>query len=830
MKYNRFFIIITLLILCSVSNIFSQNIVNEKIASKVGKNFMASKTDNNVINLSLFHQEDGEDGSPCYYIFNVEKGGFVIVAASKDVKPILAYSCENQFKEDIPSNVKYWLSGYRQLVENVLRYSDMVTEQITRQWDDLINGTYQDKGGKSVSPLVETRWNQDCYYNELAPLDYRGPCGHVYSGCVACAMAQLMKYWNYPEHGKGYHSYSYGEYGVCSADFENTYYDWNNMPNEVLSSNNAVATLMYHCGVSVNMMWGADGSGANSNDVETAMRSYFGYCAATYLEKKNYDDTSWIAILKNELDNSRPMYYSGTTSSSGHAFVCDGYDNNDYFHFNWGWSGYGNGYYSLTNMMGFNSNQTIVTNIKPLPINADENGIIYISSDGEGDGSSWENATKYLQYATSVSINTANQIWVKAGTYYGDEDNEKGAFYIYQNNRVYGGFSGNESSDFNLEDRDFEANQTILDGKNKHRVIYQLNHFTNSAYSVWDGFTIMNGNSGAGGGAYLCSNSHFKNCKFAYNHANGFGGAVYVISGIYENSLVKFENCSFESNVGSMGGAIFDMTGTTMINCYLKNNEALTKGGAYYIFMGKEPKIINSIFSGNNANKAGAIYNRGKIIMINCDIVDNIAIENYGGLYNEFKYNKIYNSIFWGNRANYTANQIEGVSNFKNCAVQGGFSGDNMINLSEQNTGSGNQNYPCFESPETGNYAIESTSACINAGDKSINGIPATDILGNDRIVDWQIDIGAIEYQGISAVEDMEDIDLSIYPNPVKDKLIVKGKSINSITIYSIVGQEVTSIYGKQYCEFDVSNFTKGIYIVEIISDRKSEVKKVIVY
>lgn len=830
MKYNRFFVIIVLLILCSIDNVFSQNIVNEKIASKVGKNFMTSKTDNNVINLSLFYQEYGENGNPCYYIFNVENGGFVIVAASKDVKPILAYSLENQFKEDIPSNVEYWLSNYRRLVENTWRYPDIATEQVIRQWDDLMNGTYQDKGGESVNPLVETHWNQDCYYNELAPVDYGGPCGHVYSGCVACAMAQIMKYWNYPEHGKGYHSYSYEEYGVCSADFENTYYDWEGMPGEVWGPNNAVATLMYHCGVSVNMMWSPNGSGAYSNDVETAMRSYFNYCAAKYLEKNNYDDESWIAILKNELDNHRPIYYSGATSSSGHAFVCDGYDNNNYFHFNWGWSGYGDGYYSLDNMMGFNNNQVIVMNIKPLPINSDENGIIYITPDGEGDGSSWENATKHLQYATAVSISTANQIWVKAGTYYGDEDNEKGAFYIYQNNRIYGGFAGNESPDFNLDNRDFETNQTILDGKNKHRVIYQSNHFTNSAYSVWDGFTIMNGDSGAGGGAYLCSNSRFKNCKFAYNHANGFGGAVHVISSIYENSLVKFENCSFESNVSSMGGAICDMTGATIINCYLKNNEALTKGGAYYIFMGKKPKIINSIFSGNTAKKAGAIYNRGKITMINCNIVNNTALENYGGLYNEAKYNKIYNSIFWGNMANYTANQIEGVSNFKNCAVQGGFSGDNMINLSDQNTGSGNQNYPCFENPENGNYAIESTSACINTGDKSINGIPATDILGNNRIVDWQIDMGAIEYQGILAVNDRKDIDLSIYPNPVKDKLFVEGKSISSVTIYNTVGQKMISISGQQSCEFDVSNFTKGIYIVEIISDRKSEVKKVIVY
>ena len=241
---------------------------------------------------------------------------------------------------------------------------------------------------------------------------------------------------------------------------------------------------MYQCGVSVDMNYGYDGSGAQSNDVETAMRMHFGYSSAMYKERSSYQDDAWIALLKSELDESRPMYFSGTSDIGSHAIVCDGYDNNDYFHFNMGWSGASDGFYSIDDVNGFNRNEAIVMNIRPLSINSDENGIIYVASDGTGDGSSWENATPYLEYAASIGSDGETQIWVKKGTYYGDANGENGAFYIYQKNRVYGGLVGNEPADYNLDNRDLENNVTILDGGNTRRVLYQYDHFGSTAYSI----------------------------------------------------------------------------------------------------------------------------------------------------------------------------------------------------------------------------------------------------------------------------------------------------------------------------------------------------------
>ena len=185
------------------------------------------------------------------------------------------------------------------------------------------------------------------------------------------------------------------------------------MPVEIYSHNDAVATLLYHCGVSVNMNYSGSGSGAQSQDVETAMRSYFGYCGAKYRQKSGYQEEAWIAMLKAELDLSHPIYYSGANGDSGHAFVCDGYDENDFMHFNFGWSGSGDAFYSTYDVNGFNQGQAVVTNIFPVSIQADANGIIYVSEDGTGNGSSWANATDKLQFVRQAPT-TATPLTPKA--------------------------------------------------------------------------------------------------------------------------------------------------------------------------------------------------------------------------------------------------------------------------------------------------------------------------------------------------------------------------------------------------------------------------------
>ena len=822
-KYFFKILLIFIVMLFSVSGLFAQRIVNESFAKKIGESFISNKMGKENVNLNLFHTENNADGQANLYIFNVEGGGFVMVSASKKVQPVLAYSTEHGYDGEIPETAWYFINNYSKNIDYCEDFDVLMGDDVESAWKSLENNELPvAKNTASVSPLTQTLWDQNYPYNYYAPeCDNYWNGNHCYAGCVACAMAQIMKYWDHPVHGHGSHSYTHSTYGVQSANFGATTYDWAIMPNAVGymldDATLAVALLMYHCGVSVNMNFGPNGSGAQSKDVETAMRMYFGYCSAKFEQRSSYTEVEWIALIKNDLDKSQPLYFSGSSDSGGgHAIVCDGYDNNNYFSFNLGWSGSGNGFYSINDVAGYHNNEAIVKNIKPLEINADDNGIIYVATDGTGDGSSWADATPYLEYATAMAADVSKMVWVKTGTYYGDTENTDGAFMIYKNNRVYGGFVGNEGPDFNLDDRDFVAHPTILDGQAMRRVLYQTDHFMNSEYSIWDGFTIQHGFCGAGAGAYLCCNSRFSNCVFFNNTANGFGGGAYVISAYYENATVKFTNCLFEDNSGSLGGAVCDMTGAHFLNCRFTGNSALTKGGAYYIYANKESKLVNTIFDHNSAKLGGALYNKGKITVINCDFVNNDAIENGGGVYNETQYSKFYNSIFWGNTKNSAANQIYGTSVFKTCAVQGGYPGTNIINLANANDGSDSGNYPRFENPDAGDYAIDELSVCVNAGDNGITGITGPDFLGNQRIVHDIIDLGAIEYQYDLSVDDMNENGVVMYPNPFDNQLVIKKEGAIQVEVYNTLGQKITSAEAQNEMIFNTSEWKNGVYFIKV--------------
>jgi hypothetical protein len=211
-------------------------------------------------------------------------------------------------------------------------------------------------------------WNQDDPYNVMCPEDQNGPGGHVYVGCVATAMSMIMYYWRYPETGTGQHCYTPGNmsYGQQCAYYGSTEYQWEGMNNSIDSKNPFPnAELQYHAAVSVNMNFSPNGSGSHSYLVPGALSNYFRYNSAQYIEKNNYPTATWINMLKDELDLGRPVYYSGYNSTDGgHAFVCDGYQGDD-FHFNFGWSGYSNGFYSLSSVGGFNLGQGAVRYFYP---------------------------------------------------------------------------------------------------------------------------------------------------------------------------------------------------------------------------------------------------------------------------------------------------------------------------------------------------------------------------------------------------------------------------------------------------------------------------------
>ena len=317
-----------------------------------------------------------------YYVYENANGeGWVMVAANDVAHPILAYSYTGTFRTDNqPANLKVWLRGYdRQITRAAQDENYVANEQVQNEWKTLRKGANPVKAAVVVSPLIKTGWDQDSPYWNSCPQKSGSRC---YTGCVATAMAQVMNYHQWPKKGTGSHTIKGTSY---SANFGSTTYDWENMLNSYSGSSTsaqktAVATLMYHCGVAVDMSYGTaaeGGSGAYTIDyngywsshgtmcAETALTQFFGYKSSTIKgyyrdgspedEMRSWTKAEWIAMLKEELDAQRPIMYAGAgyedpsdpDTGYGHSFVCDGYDSQNYFHFNWGWSNSCDGYYDV---------------------------------------------------------------------------------------------------------------------------------------------------------------------------------------------------------------------------------------------------------------------------------------------------------------------------------------------------------------------------------------------------------------------------------------------------------------------------------------------------
>lgn len=352
-------------------------------AKVVGKNYYFQQinrlkaTDFNSISISHVYQEM-QGNSTLYYIFDINDQGFIIVAGDDACSPIIGYSFESTFTFDQqPENLKAWMENYKKEIAFIIQNNLMADATTSSTWQrlSLSNVPMIDNttANTDVEPLLTSNWDQGGPYNLMCPLDPAGPSGHVLVGCVATAMAQVMYYWRYPMTGQGYHcnTHYYNGQQYC-ADFGNTTYDWNGATDAPTKECDPVALISYHAGISVNMDWGPDASGAYTSTVTSALRNYFKYSnGINYQQRSGANYTTWTNQIKADLDAHRPVIYAGQGPDGGHCFVCDGYQGTDMFHFNWGWSGSSNGYFTINNLnpggMTFNSGQEAVFNIQPDP-------------------------------------------------------------------------------------------------------------------------------------------------------------------------------------------------------------------------------------------------------------------------------------------------------------------------------------------------------------------------------------------------------------------------------------------------------------------------------
>ena len=315
--------------------------------------------------------EESSDANPAYYVINVGENGYIIVSGSDVTLPVLGYSDESTFDpENIPFNMKGVLADFKSEIEYARKMNMQSTSVTSAIRDQYLNNYYR-AYTSSVAPLLGTiKWDQMPYYNAYCPP--RCPVG-----CVATATSQIMRYWEYPASGTGTFSYNAGTHGTLSFDYNYTL-NWNRMPRERLTGKNLeVARFCYGVAVGVKMSFSPQGSGAYQFDVPALLRDHYRYPNTMQnLYRRNYSTKNWETILRRELDARRPIQYAGHGSGGGHSFVCDGYNANGYFHFNWGWGGQSDGYF-LTNALnpgslgtgggtgGFNSGQTIVIGIQP---------------------------------------------------------------------------------------------------------------------------------------------------------------------------------------------------------------------------------------------------------------------------------------------------------------------------------------------------------------------------------------------------------------------------------------------------------------------------------
>ena len=438
-------LILTALLLL-VAGVTGAKPVDPSVARRVAENLLHKS----VINATP------ADFSQCYLFAGADGKGFVLVASDDCVRPILAYSHDGQFfpndssnqaieQSCLPQHIAHWINAYQINIAALIEAGAVASPKVQAEWQSLLNNKYHRVRDNAVEPLLTTRWNQGYPYNLQCPYSTADSAYSV-TGCVATATAQVMKYWNHPAVGRGSHSYSIPGFGTLSAVFDTTHYDWTHMPDspDGLSTDqerNAVAQLMYHIGVAVEMNYSPQSSGAfvasdgntSMASSENALKNYFRYNQALFsAAKADHNDSEWDALLTSELDVSRPMVISGHDNSGGHAFVLDGYDTLGFFHVNWGWGGYCDGYYTLDSLNpdgsgiggnatnGYNNDNKVLLHVYPASENPSVTVSVASANPLQGTASGGGTFSPYAQNTSLLATATEGHRFTswKSGCHY----------------------------------------------------------------------------------------------------------------------------------------------------------------------------------------------------------------------------------------------------------------------------------------------------------------------------------------------------------------------------------------------------------------------------
>lgn len=718
---------------------------------------------------------NGANETACIYIIDIDTIGFILMSADDRSKPVLGYSLNGTYsKNKMPVNFESWVDGQRNSIARGVTANAPTDGKIRKEWDQLINNTLNPyTPGKAVDMLLTSQWEQGSGYNLYCPVNEYG--SHVVVGCVATAMAQIFRYYEYPSYGFGAHSYT-SPYGYLSVTFDTAHYDYSQMPdriryNSTNAQRHAVSQLCYHCGVAVDMIYQNPnhntGSGAYMTDVPEAVK-HFGYFHAVQ-KHKGGNDSEWMRMVRSELDLGRPLEYSGNSTSGGHAFVCDGYkDYGDLFHFNWGWGGYADGYYTLTTMQGFTSDQNAIFDMYPSGVGSNCERY-YISPDGSGNGTSWQNCSGSYSDIFTASQVRGKEVWMKEGVYYGDTSSQT-ALTIPAGVTLRGGFAGTEDSASQVTP---EQHPSIIDGNNIRQALLTKGGSTNTYLynlTIRNGLTTGNANSAVD----LGQRTQIYNCLFINN--NGVEKpAINMNTSVMDRSRIH----------NNSGSSAIKIHSGRLRNCLITNNN--TTG----VECSSTPKIVN------------------------CNILLN---DGYGITLNG-KSPTVTNSIIWGNTE--TFDRQDG-TNISFCATSGdsAYIGDGNITLPNDFSSSErgifvNPISTIGETTEFGDWHLTAASPCVNAGDSNRSLLTTEDLDGNKRLYGKRVDIGCYESQFVNISTIEEPITWNIHPNPAQERITITGNSNNlPIRIYDEQGRLLSIHQNRE--DIDISNLIPGLYIIAI--------------
>ncbi len=767
----------------------AQNIARKWFENTIGENRQI-----------IDHKIEINDNKPLYYIFNFEKGGNVIVSGNDAAYPVIGFSEKHHFDFEMKSpTLRSFMQVYSEKIKHIYKNNIQSSENLDH-WEALeqpaLSKTTEDD---KVTLDFTSRWAQGYPYNKYCPEDENG---RAVVGCVAIAMGQIMNYWEYPDRGRGSHGYYHPTYDTLRANFDTTY-NWDNIPDRCFSHSpdslqNEIAQLLYHLGVSVDMNYGWNASGAFSSAVPNALVNYFNYSdGIQYLQKNNYADDQWISILQKEIFSGRPIYYSGySEESGGHAFVFDGYwiyeGETDYFHVNWGWGGSSDGYFLFNKLdpdgMDFSYGQDAIINIMPdvATANFDASPLVGVEplevefSDkssgevvewvwdfGDGDTSHAQNPTHIYEHpgfydvTLTVTDTSGEQRLPKKMMNYIEVRAKDELFGTVDQNRVLADtvhVLDNVTVAPEVELTLSAGTHLVIDGNYKLTVNGDIaaNGTAEAPVKIYrdntEGFSDINSQAGGWQGITVQSKGG-DSCRVTFSHTSIEHVKNSNVFMFIKNIDADFSAVTIQNNyapaIYSISSTI-DFNRVTIQETNLYSNMSLRNMSHGINCFYSNLILKNSVIYNNHSYKQGSIYlNNSGADIVNTTITQNqYQTEKIATIKSEnTKMINIINSIVWND-----GNTEFDIGNSDNVTILNSNIKQSYLPTQDEfiDWTSNIDTYPQLDG-----VIPYPWSPCINAGTEDTLGIvlDSLDIVGNSRFYD-EVDIGAVELQ--SAPESIE--------------------------------------------------------------------------